>query len=95
MRKGVFALLGLLNACAASQPPVHGVTAGHHCQASGTESFVGKLRSDEVGADIMKATGASVIRWAPPGVMLTMDFRDDRVTVYVSPDRKISRIACG
>jgi hypothetical protein len=43
----------------------------------------------------MAATHAAVLRWAPPGVMLTMDFREDRVTVRLSPDNKITAINCG
>ena len=29
------------------------------------------------------------------GVMLTMDFRSDRVTVRLGPDRKITAVNCG
>jgi hypothetical protein len=36
-----------------------------------------------------------VLRWAPVGVMLTMDYREDRVTVHLGPDRKITVIKCG
>ena len=95
MRKSVVAILCVLSACAATQPPVRGETPDHHCRTSGTDRFVGQLRSEAVGAAIIKATHAALIRWAPPGVMLTKDFRDDRVTVYLGPDRKIIRIACG
>jgi hypothetical protein len=35
-----------------------------------------------------------VLRWAPPGVMLTMDFCEDRVTVYLARDKKITKISC-
>jgi hypothetical protein len=47
------------------------------------------------GAAIKRATNAAVLRWAPPGVMLTMDFREDRVTVYLGPDKKVTKINCG
>jgi len=95
MRNAAVSLLALLSACAAAQPPVRGETPGHSCRTSGTDRFVGLVRSDRAGREIMKAAHAAVIRWAPPGVMLTMDFRDDRVTVYLGPDRRITRIACG
>jgi Peptidase inhibitor I78 family len=95
MRKAGLGLPALLCACAAAQPAVHGETPGHSCRTAGTNRFIGQTRSDPVGAAITKASRAAVLRWAPPGVMLTMDFRDDRVTVYLGPDQKITRIVCG
>ena len=43
----------------------------------------------------MRATHAAVLRWAPPGYMLTMDYRADRVTVRLDEARKILSINCG
>ena len=87
----------LLAACstAPADPPIHGVTPGHKCQAEGTDQFIGKSASSSTGAAIKRASNAAVLRWAPPGVMLTMDYREDRVTVYFGPDRKITQIKCG
>ena len=80
----------------ASDPtPVHGVTPGHKCTEQGTESFIGQQAGDQTGNAILKASNAAVLRWAPPGVMLTMDYRQDRVTVHLGPDRKITQIRCG
>jgi hypothetical protein len=36
-----------------------------------------------------------VLRWAQPGVMLTMDFRKDRASVYLDDDRKVTDVICG
>jgi hypothetical protein len=97
MRK-IFALGPvLLAACstAPADPPIHGVTPGHKCQTEGTEQFVGKTESSSIGAEIKRVSHAAVLRWAPPGVMLTMDFREDRVTVHYGPDKKITEIKCG
>jgi hypothetical protein len=85
----------LLAGCAASEPVIHGDTPGHVCVAEGTETFIGEPATADTGAKIMKATRAAVLRWAPPGVMLTMDYRADRVTVRLGPDRKITAINCG
>ena len=85
----------LLSACAAAQPPVHGVTAGHRCQSGTGASFVGQSATSETGAAILRATHAAVLRWAPPGVMLTMDYRYDRVTVRTGPDGRITSVNCG
>jgi hypothetical protein len=80
----------------ATEPaPVHGVTPGHKCMAQGTDAFIGQTASDETGSAILKASNAAVLRWAPPGVMLTMDYREDRVTIWLDAARKITKIRCG
>jgi hypothetical protein len=94
MRSMTFLAPVLLTACAAAQPPVHGETAGHACRPSGGE-FIGELGTSESGAAILRSSNAAVLRWAPPGAMLTMDYRSDRVTVYLGPDGRISKISCG
>ena len=110
MRRIFFFLPALLAACAASSPPqdspgppqptpIHGVTPGHKCRTAGTGQFIGQFigtqGTSETGAAIMRASRAAVLRWAPPGYMLTMDYREDRVTVYLGADRKITKINCG
>jgi hypothetical protein len=74
---------------------VHGETPGHTCNAAGAENFIGQSGNSETGAAIMRATHAAVLRWAPPGYMLTMDYRADRVTVRLDEARKILSINCG
>ena len=98
MRKAaLFAAPALLVACATApaQTPVHGVTPGHTCDASKTSAFIGKPGTRAVGVAIKDVTNAAVLRWAAPGMMLTMDFRADRVTVWYGPDRKITKVHCG
>jgi hypothetical protein len=87
----------MLAACstAPADPPIHGVTPGHKCQTAETDRFIGQAANSESGAAIMRASHAAVLRWAPPGVMLTMDYREDRVTVHLGPDGKITEIKCG
>ena len=85
----------LLAACAAAQPPVHGFTPGHRCRIANAAQFVGQTATADVGAAILRETHAAVLRRAPPGVMLTMDFRADRVTVWLDPADKITKIRCG
>jgi hypothetical protein len=97
MRK-IFLLAPVLAAACSTvpaDPPIHGVTPGHKCETAGTDQFIGQTRSDEVGTAIKNVSHAAVLRWAPPGVMLTMDFREDRVTVWLDPANKITQIKCG
>jgi len=86
-----------LAACAAAPaaPIVHGDTPGHKCVADNIDQFIGQAGTSESGAAILRATHAAVLRWAPPGYAVTMDFRADRVTVGLGPDYKITRINCG
>ncbi|HEX2624151.1 MAG TPA: I78 family peptidase inhibitor [Sphingomicrobium sp.] len=97
MRKSVMIVPALLAACstAPAQTPVHGETPGHTCKTEGTDQFVGQTRSDEIAAEIKRVSNAAVLRWAPPGVMLTMDYRADRVTVWLDPANKITKLRCG
>lgn len=96
MRKALALLPALLCACStAPAQPVHGETPGHTCNADGTDQFIGQVKSDDVGASIKRVSNSAVLRWAPPGVMLTMDFRADRVTVWLDPSDKITKIKCG
>jgi hypothetical protein len=96
MRKPLLLVPALLAACATTPaPPVQGVTPGHTCDAAGAQSFVGQPGNSETGAAILSATHAAVLRWAPPGYMMTMDFRADRVTVYLGPDYRITKVSCG
>jgi hypothetical protein len=97
MRKAIVVAPMLLAACstAPAGTPVHGETPGHICTEDGTSQFVGQTRSDSVGAEIKRVSNAAVLRWAPPGVMLTMDFRSDRVTVWLDAANKITKLRCG
>jgi hypothetical protein len=97
MRKIALVAPALLAACATAPAatPVHGVTPGHKCDAAGTDRFIGQPGTKTTGAAIKNATNAAMLRWAPPGVMLTMDFREDRVTVHLGPDKKVTKINCG
>lgn len=74
---------------------VHGVTPGHQCSTAGTEQFVGRTVNSETGSAILRVSHAAVLRWAPPGIMLTMDYRDDRVTVRLDPRMTVTAINCG
>ena len=91
MRKLLLIAPVALTACATT--PAESV--GHVCKAEGTGQFLGQAGTSETGAAILQATHSGTLRWAPPGYMLTMDFRADRVTVRLGPDYKITQISCG
>ena len=65
------------------------------CTADPGQSFVGQRATAEVGAQLLKQTGASQLRWVPPRTAVTMDFRADRLTVSYDDDMVITRVSCG
>ena len=97
MRKTILLAPALLGACSTvpAAPVVHGETPGHTCVENAADSYIGQARTDATGKAIQAATHAAVVRWAPPGVMLTMDYRYDRVTVRTGSDGRIISVNCG
>jgi len=86
-------------ACAATpapedvEPPV-AAPAGQ-CDASGVQDHVGAGATADLGAMLMEATGANILRWMPPRTAMTMDYRIERLTVSYDDDMVIRRISCG
>lgn len=76
-------------------PPVHGVTPGHACTTVETDQFVGQPGTNSNGDAILRVSKAAVLRWSPPNTMLTMDYRQDRVTVWLDEANRITKIRCG
>lgn len=101
MHSRIVLVCGLLAACAtaapqtAPEPPVRGSTSGYTCRQQTFEEFVGQVATAEVGARLLRASGARVIRWVRPGMMVTMDFRDDRLTVRLASNNRIVTANCG
>lgn len=65
------------------------------CRAEAARRFVGRRATAALGADALKATGATTLRWAPPDAALTMDYRRDRLTITTNADTIVARVACG
>ena len=88
-----------LVACAAHQGVPVGldqVPPGSTCTQSGAlDSFRGQSPSAALGAQIMAAARAPRLRWVAHGTIVTMEYRADRVTVWLGPDNRIQRVNCG
>ena len=80
---------------APAQPPVRGETPGRTCESAGLERFAGQSATSEVGAEILRVSNAAVLRWVQPGMMVTMEYRADRVTVWLASANRIERVSCG
>jgi hypothetical protein len=91
-------MLGL-SACAGAgeagpaTPPA--TSAEGPCRNDGLDSFTGQKASAEVGAALLKASGAKTLRWGGPGMAMTMDFRPDRLTVSYDEAMVITSARCG
>lgn len=65
------------------------------CSEAGTASFVGQQATQETGAAIQRATGAEIFNWVGPDMMVTADYRPNRVRVSYDEQRRITRVKCG
>lgn len=64
------------------------------CNADSLGDLVGKRASD-ARADVMQTrSGARTLRWVAPNTAVTMDFRADRLNVYVDAKGRIERFTC-
>lgn len=87
-----------LTACAAGGAPAESAPpppAQMTCQADAVQSYVGQTVSADVGAAILKASGARTLRWGPPRTGMTMDYRIDRVNVMYDDESRITQVMCG
>ncbi len=99
MRSSIPLLAALLPACAAASPqpeiPVRGETPGYTCRNEGLGRFVGREATAELGAELLRASSAKTVRWVRPGMMVTMDYREDRLTVRLDDRNRILSANCG
>lgn len=89
-------LMAPLAACAIAQSDATATnTPGGTCRPQPLAQFIGQPSSQELGARILAASGARVIRWVPKGGVVTMDFRADRVTVALDEANRVEAANCG
>lgn len=81
-----------LAACATTAaPPPSGEL---RCDVEPAKSFIGQPATQDVGARMLAASGASVIRWVGYGQMVTMEYREGRLTVGLDAQNRVSTVAC-
>lgn len=85
----------LLAACATNPAPVPGSITQGTCIEGPGQAYLGQAANAENGTAILAETQSSVIRWAPPNAMMTMEFSPHRVTVHYGADMKITKVSCG
>ena len=64
------------------------------CNAEPGQLFLGETADAASGLAIRRATGADVVRWAPPRTPMTMEFMEGRVTIAYDDAMKITAVTC-
>ena len=100
MLRIAFVAAPLIAACSTVSPaepeiPVRGETSGHACRNSELDRFVGREATSGLAAELRRASGAKTVRWVRPGMMVTMDYRNDRLTVRVNERNRVVSANCG
>lgn len=90
------ALAAAIGACAtAEQPlPVRGETPGRSCDSTNIRQFVGRQATSQLGAEMQRVSGAAILRWVPHGTAITMEYRSDRLTVFLDAANRVERVSC-
>ncbi len=82
----------MLSGCATppATPP-----SGTACSADAVKSFVGRAATEDVVNDARSAAGAELLRVIKPGQAVTMDYRVERLNLYLDEAGAIERVSCG
>ena len=90
MKRNVFILAALTAAC--TSVPDRSLGA---CRAEGLNGLVGRPASAELGAEAMRRSGATRLRWIQPGDIVTMDYSESRLNIHLDAQNRVERFICG
>ena len=91
------ALALLLTGCMPMDTPAVPAAVGEEgrCNLRALQALVGREGSAELGAEALRLSGAAVLRWKPPGAVVSMDFRTDRLNVELDAAGRVTEFGCG
>ena len=84
-----------LAACTIAQSEPVGTLPEGPCRNEPLDQFIGQPASQELGARMLSASGARIIRWVPKGGVITMDFSPARLTVQLDGSNRVETARCG
>jgi hypothetical protein len=84
------AALALAGCATTAAPP----TPPGQCSSDNLGDLVGRPANAALGADALRRSGASRLRWIRPGEMVTMDYSAQRLNVHLDGAR-VDHFACG
>lgn len=87
----IFLLLGACTSVAPATP----VPPADVCLPATLDQFKGQRQGKDLGARMLKLTGKTALRWVKPGMMVTMDYSEDRLTIYLDAANRVERVSCG
>ena len=79
----------------ADRGPINSPNLPAACNKAALAQFVGQPASEELGARMLRESGARTIRWVPKGGVVTMDFSPHRLTVQLDGSNRVERASCG
>ena len=89
----------LLAACATSnaESPYPGGNSADQfvCRNTMLEQFKGRPADPQLANEVIRASGSKTIQWVPSGTMVTMEYRADRVRVWLDQQNRVERVNCG
>lgn len=68
---------------------------GAPCNAEAAQQYIGKTADSGTVQAAVSASGSKAVRVIEPDMMVTMDYRGDRLNIHVDAAGKITRITCG
>jgi hypothetical protein len=93
------AALPLVAACATPVPgsPYPDTSSADRfvCRNTMLEQFKGRPATAELGTEIIRASGSKTLQWIPAGTMVTMEFREGRVRIWLDEQNRVQRANCG
>ncbi len=88
-----FLLAPLAAACTTVAPPAEAAPA-KACAPESLARYTGLAADDATVARMKRETGKTDLRLVRPGMAVTMDYREDRLTVYVDAANRVERASC-
>ena len=85
-------LTPLAAACASTAPATP--ASGDACLPESLARYSGQAANEALAARMKRETGKTDLRWVRPGMAVTMDYREDRLTVYLDAANKVERASC-
>lgn len=68
---------------------------GEPCNADAAQRFIGRTPDEATVTAARAASGATAVRVLTPEMMVTMEFRGDRLNLRVGSDGRIASVTCG
>ncbi len=95
MRHALLLPLFALAACATAPADPVVVKPSGTCRNEALPAFVGQPATPALGTQMLAASGARKLRWVARGMLVTMDYRDDRLTVHLDGANNVESARCG